>query len=67
METAQAKLDFIRAHALAGRTVYLSTALRHIAIKAKHLAMIRVNGDNLEVMQGKQGWVNANYCKLSAR
>ena len=63
---ATKKLEWIKERIAEGRTVYLSTAIRHIKIQAKHLGFVRVRGEVLEVLQGKQGWVNANGCKVSA-
>lgn len=68
MNAAEAKLDFIKTHVAAGRTVYLSTALRHTVIaNAKHLALVRVKGNNLQIQMGKQGWLNYDYAKLTAQ
>lgn len=65
-ERATKMLAFITEQANAGRTCYLATPLRVISVKAKHLPMIRVRGDSLEVQQGKR-WVDATYTNLSAR
>lgn len=67
MNAAETKLEWIKARIAEGRTVYLSTHARHTVIKAKHLPLVRVVGENLQVLQGKQGWLNHNLSRLSAR
>lgn len=67
MNTATTKLEWIKARVAEGRTVYLATATRVTKIGAKHLGMVRVNGDRLEVLHGKQGWLNHNLSRLSAQ
>lgn len=64
---AEQKLAWIQEQIAAGRTVYLSTVLRVITIGAKHLPYVRARGNALEVLQGRQGWVNCNGCRLEAR
>lgn len=64
---AATKLAWIKARIAEGRTVYLSTTLRHTKISAKHMDLLRVRGESLEVLTGKQGWLNHNHSRLSAQ
>ena len=65
MSQAAVKLEWIKARIAEGRTVYLSTYLRSTKITAKHLHMVRVNGDALEIQHGKK-WLNYNGARLEA-
>lgn len=62
---AQAKLDWIKARIAEGRTVYLTTYLRATKIQAKHLPMVRVRGNTLEIQSGKY-WLDYNGARLTA-
>jgi hypothetical protein len=64
-ELAAAKFAFIREHLEAGRVVHLATALRITALKKKHLAQIRVNGNSLEVQHGNR-WLDHTYSQVAA-
>ena len=64
---AETKLAWINARIAEGKTVYLSTPLRHTKISPKHMELIRVRGDKLEVLHGKKGWLNHNHSRLSAQ
>ena len=66
IKQAQTKYDWIAAQLAAGRTVYLSTALRSTALKAKHLPMVRVSNGSLEVQHGKR-WIDYSYTNITAR
>ena len=63
---AQAKFDWIKAQIDAGKTVYLATQLRITKITAKHLPMVRVHGEALEIQHGKR-WIDYSYTKVSAQ
>lgn len=64
---ADTKLAWIKARIAEGRKVYLSTALRHIVVTEKYLQNVRARNGVLEAMQGRQGWVDCNGCRLSAQ
>lgn len=61
----EAKLAWIKAQIAAGRTVYLSTAYRATKITAKHVDLIRVRGNALEVKHGKR-WIDYSYTQITA-
>jgi len=63
--SAQAKLDWITDKLDKGMTVYLSTAYKHFAFKAKHKAMLKVKGDSLYMQRGNK-WDCVDYCRISA-
>lgn len=67
MNTAERKLEWIKARITEGRTVYLQTYTRITKIEAKHLDSVRVRGESLEALHGKRGWLNHDYSRLSAR
>jgi len=65
-ETAQTKLDWVKARIAEGRTVYFSTPMRKIKITTSaHVAMIEARNNGLFVRSGKSA-VCVDYCKLSA-
>lgn len=64
---ADTKLAWIKERIAEGRTVYLSTTLRHIVVTKKYLQNVRARNGVLEALQGRQGWVDCNRCRLSAQ
>jgi hypothetical protein len=65
MKNGQAKYEWIKARLAEGRTVYLGTQLRVTKITAKHLALIRVRNDSLEIRCGKH-WIDYSYTDVRA-
>jgi hypothetical protein len=49
----------------AGRTVYLTTALRSTKITAKHLPMVKATKTGLMIQSGKQ-WIDYSLTKITA-
>jgi hypothetical protein len=66
MNNAQEKLDWIKARIAEGHTVYLATQLRVTKIAAKHLPLVRVRGNALEIRCGSR-WIDYSYTRISAR
>jgi hypothetical protein len=66
-ERATKMMEFITAQVNAGRTVQLATSLRVTVIKREHLELVRVRNGVLEVLCGKQGWLDYTDTRLSAR
>jgi hypothetical protein len=62
---AETKLTWIKERIAEGRTVYLTTYLRATKITAKHLQLIRVRNNALEVCHGKK-WLDYNGARLTA-
>jgi hypothetical protein len=58
--------NWIKEQVESGKTVYASTHLRSIKISKKTIELVRVKGLHCEVLQGKQGWVSINFCKITA-
>ena len=66
MATAQQKIEWIKDQIDAGRTVYLSTSIRRTKITRKHIEMVRVRGNALEVCCGGK-WLDYSYTQISAQ
>jgi hypothetical protein len=62
---SQAKYEWIKARLDEGSTVYLATQLRVTKIQPKHLDLIRVRGNALEIKCGKR-WIDYSYTNISA-
>jgi hypothetical protein len=56
---------WIVAQTEAGRTVYLTTALRSTKITAKHLPMVKATKTGLMIQSGKQ-WIDYSLTKITA-
>lgn len=66
MNLSEKKLKWIIEQVGLGYTVYLTTYTRATKITGKHVAQIRVRGDNLEIQHGTK-WLNHNHSHLSAQ
>jgi hypothetical protein len=54
--------DFIQTETRAGKTVILQTALRNTAVKAKHLAQVKLSADKTRVLiQSGKSWLDYTY------
>lgn len=63
--SAQTKFDWIIARLNEGRTVFLATHLRVTKLQKKHIPVIRVNHNALEIKCGKH-WIDYSYTTISA-
>jgi hypothetical protein len=50
----------------AGKTVYFQTYLNTTMVKKKHLDMIRLRNNAIEIQSGKR-WVDYSHCKITIR
>ena len=57
---------WVVAQAKAGRTVYLTTALRCTKITAKHLEMVKATKTGLMIQHGKK-WLDYSHTTITAK
>ena len=50
----------------ANKTVYFQTRSRITVVKKKHLGMIRLRNNAIEIQSGKR-WLDASYCHITIR
>lgn len=48
------------------KTVYFQTRLNTTAVKKKHLKMIRLRNNAIEIQSGKR-WLDYSYCLITIR
>lgn len=63
--TAAEKLNWIIDKLDKGMTVYFTTHLRSVAVKAKHKSMLKATSKSLYIQRGKS-WDCVDYCKITA-
>lgn len=63
--TARTRIAWIKARLAEGRTVYVSTHLRHTPYSAKHTDMFKATRTGAYVQHGKR-WDCIDWCKISA-